>query len=83
MKINIFKNHENVQGFNFQPGFAALVEGDKILAATSGWETGGGKYLYVYRPQNGGWIGSWEDEETFPVEDVLDVSELAGQRTVV
>jgi hypothetical protein len=72
MKIKIFHNPEKVQGFNFQPGFAALLEGDKILAATSGWETGGDKYLYVYRPQNGGWIGSWEDEETFPVEDVLD-----------
>jgi hypothetical protein len=72
MKIKIFQNPEKVQGFNFQPGFAAILEGEKIIAATSGWETGGDKYLYVYRPQNGGWVGYWEDEETFPVAAVSD-----------
>ena len=72
--IKIFKKTENIQGFNFQPGFAALVEGETILAATSGWECNG--MLFVYRPTpNGEWVGRWEDETTFPVEDVLDAME--------
>jgi hypothetical protein len=72
MNIKVFNKPCNVQGFNFKEGFVALLdENNNILAATSGWETGG-KYLYVYRPQNGGWIGSWEDEETFPVAAVAD-----------
>ena len=69
-KIKIFKKTENIQGFNFQPGFAALVEGETILAVTSGWECNG--CLYVYRNNNGKWIGNWEDDETFPVADVSD-----------
>jgi hypothetical protein len=32
--------------------------------------------LFVYRPTpNGEWAGRWEDETTFPVEDVLDAME--------
>lgn len=70
-KIKIFNEHEKVNGFNFQPGFAALVENGKILAATSGWECNG--MLFVYRPTpNGEWAGDWEGPETFPVEEVLD-----------
>lgn len=70
--IKIFTAPKKVQGFNFQEGFAALLdENGKILAATSGWESNG--YLYVYRPQQDGtWEGDWEGEETFPVEEVLD-----------
>lgn len=72
MKIHVFSEPQRFCGFNFQPGFVALVEGDNILAATSGWETGG--MLYVYRPtaQDGSWVGNWEGEETFPVEKVLE-----------
>jgi hypothetical protein len=73
-KIKIFKKNEKVNGFNFQEGFAALLEGEKIIAATSGWECNG--MLFVYRPTpNGEWLGRWEDETTFPVEDVLDAME--------
>jgi hypothetical protein len=75
MKIKIFEKPEKIQGFNFQEGFAALLEGEKIIAATSGWETGGGEYLHVYRPQNGEWVGDWEDESTFPVSEVLEAIE--------
>lgn len=58
-------------GFHFQAGFAALFEGDKLVAATSGWETGG--MLFVYRPtQEGTWVGDWEGPETFPVAEVLE-----------
>jgi hypothetical protein len=71
MEIKVFKEKIEIQGFNFQPGFAALVEGDNILAATSGWECDG--MLLVYRPQqDGSWQGDWESEETFPVQEVLD-----------
>ena len=71
MKIKIFSEAQAHSGFNFKPGYAALVEGDNILAATSGWEESG--MLYVYRPaQDGSWAGSWEGQETFPVQKVLD-----------
>jgi hypothetical protein len=73
MEIMIFKKTENIQGFSFKPGFAALVEGEIILAATSGWECDG--CLYVYRPTESGWQGDWEGPETFPVDDVLDAME--------
>ena len=72
--IKIFEKSEKVQGFNFQEGFAALLEGEKIIAATSGWEESG--MLYVYRPQpDGSWQGDWEGQETFPVDEVLDAME--------
>jgi hypothetical protein len=67
-----------IQGFTLQPGFVALVEDDDILAVTSGWEhqDSCGPMLFVYRPQSDGtWVGRWEDETTFPVEDVLDAME--------
>ena len=71
MKIHVFSEEKKFCGFNFQPGFVALVEGDNILAATSGWECEGN--LFVYRPaQDGSWAGSWEGPETFPVQKVLD-----------
>lgn len=72
-KIEVAAKATKKSGFNLQPGFAALVgENGNILAATSGWETGG--MLYVYRPtaQDGSWVGNWEGEETFPVEKVLE-----------
>ncbi len=67
-----------LQGFTLQPGYVAQVEGDDILAVTSGWEhrDACGPMLFVYRPTpNGEWAGRWEDETTFPVEDVLDAME--------
>jgi hypothetical protein len=71
MEIMIATETVTLSGFSFKPGFAALVEGDAILAATSGWEESG--MLYVYRPaQDGSWSGDWEGPETFPVEEVLD-----------
>lgn len=73
--IKVFTNSAVIDGFNFKEGFVALVDGSgNILAATSGWECNG--ELFVYRPQNGGgWTGHWENEETFPVADVLSVIE--------
>ena len=68
--VKVFNEKIELQGFNFQPGFVALVEGDNILAATSGWECNG--CIFVYRPTEDGWRGDWESEETFPVQLVLD-----------
>ncbi len=68
--VKVFNEKIELQGFNFQPGFVALVEGDNILAATSGWECNG--CIFVYRPQSDGWRGDWEGPETFPVQEVLD-----------
>ena len=76
MKIMIFDEAQEHRGFNFQEGFAALLDENSgnPAAATSGWECNG--MLYVYRPQSDGtWVGRWEDETTFPVEDVLDAME--------
>jgi hypothetical protein len=46
------------------------VEGDNILAATSGWECN--NCLFVYRPTEDGWRGDWEGPETFPVSEALE-----------
>jgi hypothetical protein len=69
-EIMIATETVTLSGFTFKPGFAALVEGETILAATSGWECEG--MLLVYRPTEDGWRGDWEGPETFPVEEVLD-----------
>ena len=68
--VKVFNEKIELQGFNFQPGFVALVEGETILAATSGWECNG--CIFVYRPTEDGWRGDWEGPETFPVQLVLD-----------
>ena len=68
--VKVFNEKIELQGFNFQPGFVALVEGDNILAATSGWECNG--CIFVYRPTEDGWRGDWEGPETFPVQEVLE-----------
>lgn len=75
LKIWDGKENIRVQGFTLQPGFVALVEGNEILAVTSGWEhrDACGPMLFVYRPQSDGtWAGRWEDETTFPVQETLD-----------
>ncbi len=56
MEIMIATETVTLSGFSFKPGFAALVEGDAILAATSGWECN--SKMFVYRPQpDGRWGG--------------------------
>jgi hypothetical protein len=70
-EIRVFDKAQKLCGFNFKPGYAALVEGETILAATSGWECN--SYLFVHRPRpDGSWWGDWEGPETFPVQEVLD-----------
>ena len=71
--IRVFSEPQSSCGFNFQEGFAALLDNNSgnPAAATSGWECNG--MLYVYRPQSdGSWAGSWEGPETFPVQEVLE-----------
>lgn len=80
MPLKIWEGPGNIvlKGFTLQPGFVALVEGDDILAVTSGWEhwDACGPMLFVYRPiVDGTWAGRWEDETTFPVQEVLDAME--------
>jgi hypothetical protein len=75
LKLKVWEGQENIQGFTLKPGFVALVEGDDILAVTSGWEhwDACGPMLFVYRPLvDGTWAGRWEDETTFPVQEVLE-----------
>ena len=70
-EIRVFSEAQVHSGFNFKPGYAALVEGETILAATSGWECN--SYLFVHRPQpDGNWWGDWEGPETFPIQEVLE-----------
>ena len=72
-EILICAKEAQVQGFNFKPGFAALVEEgtEKVLAATSGWNEGGATFVYRQDSSTGEWTGDWEDEETFPASKVL------------
>ena len=70
--IYIVNKNIEISGFNFKPGFVALVdEGENITAATSGWKCN--RMMYVYRRhEDGAWIGSWEDAETFPIDETLE-----------
>lgn len=77
LDLNICTREIQVQGFNFQKGFVALLDNEgNVLAASSGWvlEQSGNlaPLLFVYRPTgDGSWAGEWEGEETFPVERAL------------
>ena len=69
-KIKVFEKSEAVDGFATKKGFAALIEDGKIVAITSGYENNG--ELFVYRPVEGEWKGSWECQDCFPVAEVLE-----------
>lgn len=69
-KIKIFEEREVVDGFTAKEGFAALIENGKTVAITSGYENNG--ELFVYRPVEGEWKGSWECQDCFPVAEVLE-----------
>ena len=61
-----------IAGFNFKPGYVALVsDTGEILAATSGWECNNQAYVYRPNQEDGTWSGNWEGPETFPVQETL------------
>lgn len=75
LDVEVMGKNAEIVGFHFKPGFAVLVDRfGKINAATSGrYEN---NFMFVYRLQfDGTWIGSWECEETFPIQEVLDAIE--------
>ena len=67
-QLAVFDERGNIDGFTVQPGFAGLLRNDQLVAVTSGYNCNGS--YYVYRRSNGEWIANWEDEESFPVDDV-------------
>lgn len=73
MNININKENKNERGFFDQRGFIELIEDKEIIAISSGWHCNG--CLYVYRCKDEKWVGSWESEETFPIESSLELQE--------
>ena len=82
--ISIFTATISIAGFNFKPGYVALVsDTGEILAATSGWECN--NQLQVYRPNlDGTWSGNWEGPETFPVQETLSaIQEWQEEKEII
>lgn len=80
LEIRIATDRTGIQaGFHFKEGFAAIFDGDKIVAATSGWTSG--NMIFVYRPQeDGSWEGDWEGPETFPVDEVSQALQVWAEK---
>lgn len=69
-KYTVIKFNRNrlISGFYFRRGYMAVVyEGRDIVAATSGWCSGGlyggpNNAAFIYRPHAGNWEGEWVDD---------------------
>ena len=70
LKIEIARANENINNFTVKEGYILFKKGDDIVAISSGWNDG--QLLYVYTRQDGEWIGNWEDEFDFPIEEALE-----------
>jgi len=81
-----FNRPRKIRGFNFQRGFLAVVKDGQIIAATSGWCSGGCHYgdanssALVYRRRNRQWAGDWvcgseyRDGRSSPLVMLADVA---------
>lgn len=73
MKINIGITRENkiVDDFNIKEGFVVFSDCDNnIVGISSGWYDRGN--LYIYSHQDGEWVGNWEDDYSFPVDEAIE-----------
>ena len=67
--VEMVSEFMHYKGLDINPGYVILTEGEDITAVTPGWESKG--HLYVYRMQNGVWVGEWENDKLFPVDEAL------------
>ena len=71
LKIEIAREFETINGFTVKEGYVIFRDSDdNVFGITSGWNDG--YLLYVYTRQDGEWVGGWEDDENFPVEEALE-----------
>lgn len=72
MKIKIAETDESMNGFTVKEGFIMFTSdsNNEVIGITSGWNDG--HLLYIYTYQDGEWVGGWEDDENFPVEEALE-----------
>jgi hypothetical protein len=61
-----FNQPRVIRGFTFRRGFLAVVEGGRVIAATSGFCSGSGNWphepdtaAFIYRRRCGKWEGEW------------------------
>ena len=60
-----FNRDRKIRGFNFKRGFLAVAKDGQVIAATSGWCSGGCHYYdantsaFVYHRHYGRWVGDW------------------------
>lgn len=71
MKIKIARANENINNFTVKEGYILFKKGDDIVAISSGWHDDR-QNLYIYTHQDGEWVGNWEDDENFPVEEAIE-----------
>lgn len=89
-QIIILEKETRIGGFNFQRGFAAVLENGDLAAATSGWRTEAGTFgnlgdIYIYRPDDTGWKASWEPiegshEDLVAAIEQFEIQEARRQR---
>ena len=72
MKIKIARANENINNFTVKEGYILFKKGDDIVAISSGWHDDR-QNLYIYTHQNGEWVGNWEDEFDFPIDEAMEM----------
>lgn len=74
LKIEIAREFETINGFTVKEGYVIFRDSDdKTVGISSGWFDR--DLIYIYTHQDGEWVGSWEDEFDFPVEEALEAIE--------
>ena len=69
--VEIAKVDKIINGFNVKEGYIIFASNSDIVAISSGW-TDWNDMLYIFTYQNGEWVGDWEDDYLFPVEEALE-----------
>lgn len=70
IKVEIAKNSSTLNGFTVKEGYVLFKNNDKVVGVSSGWTDI--DLMYIYTHQNGEWVGDWEDDENFPVEEAIE-----------
>lgn len=65
--IEIANVDKIINGFSVKEGYLVFASNSDVVAISSGWYDRGMMYIYTY--QDGEWLGNWENEFDFPVEE--------------
>ena len=72
LKIEIAREFETINGFTVKEGYVIFRDSDdKTVGISSGWFDR--DLIYIYTHQDGEWVGNWEDEFDFPIDEAMEM----------